>query len=211
MSVPVALLGGHTGPVGDIGIAGAIDETARAHRDAAGLGLEQQRVEAAVRMTNDACRKRMEQQLDSVIGQQRIGGALERRHVVGLRVDLAEHQMRFVQAIEPAHPHQQVIRDAMHDLADVAKHVGMQAAEVRHAGGGAHPAEEAVAFGQQHPRAIAGGCRGCADAGGAAAQYHHVKGAEHRDVAPRLRQRVPAIQFFHRRCHASPAESRVFQ
>ena len=96
----------------------------------------------------------MEQQLDAGVEQQRVGGALEGGGVVGLGVDPAEDQVRLVQAAERAHPRQQVVGDAVHHLDDLAVHVGVQAAEVGHAGGGAHAAEEAVALDQQGAGAV---------------------------------------------------------
>ena len=66
---------------------------------------------------DDADRERMEQQLDAGVEQQRVGGALEGGGVVGLGVDPAEDQVRLVQAVELAHPLQQVVGDAVHHLA----------------------------------------------------------------------------------------------
>jgi hypothetical protein len=54
--------------------------------------------------------------------------------------------MRLVQAAECAHALEQKVGHPMHDLADLAVHVGMQAAEVGHAGGRPHAAQEPVAF-----------------------------------------------------------------
>ena len=141
--------------VREVAVTRGVDEDPGADRAPAGLGLDQQRVDAAVGMARDTGSERVEQQLDAGSDQQRVGRALERGHVVGLRVDLPEDQVRLVEPVERAHAIEQLVGDAVHHLADLAVHVGVQAAEVGDAGGRAHAAEKAVALDQQHARAVA--------------------------------------------------------
>jgi hypothetical protein len=96
--------------------------------------------------------------------------------------------MRLVQAVQGAHALQQLVGQAVHHLADLAMHIGVQAAEVGHASRRAHAAEKAVALDQQ--RALAGprGRGGRGDARGAAAQHHDVEGAENWRLAAGLGQ-----------------------
>jgi hypothetical protein len=61
----------------------------------------------------------------------------------------AEQEVRLVQAVQGAHALQQLVGQAVHHLADLAVHIGVQAAEVGDAGRRAHAAEEAVALDQQ--------------------------------------------------------------
>ena len=123
---------------------------------------------------DDAGGQRMKQNIDLVRQQQIVGRAFIGGGVVGLRLDLAEHQMRRVQAAEPVDARQQFVGDAVHDLFDLAMHIGVQAAEIGDAGGGAHAAEKAVALDQQHAAAMhAGGGRG-RDPGRSAAQHHDI-------------------------------------
>ncbi len=76
----------------------------------------------------------------------------------------------------------------MHHLANLAVHVGVQAAEVGDARRRAHAAEEAVALDQQ--RALPGprGSSGGRDAGRAAAQHHDIELAENGRLAAGLGQ-----------------------
>ena len=60
--------------------------------------------------------------------------------------------MRLVQPAQGAHALQQFVGHAVHHLADLAVHVGVQAAEVGDARRRAHAAEEAVALDQQRAR-----------------------------------------------------------
>ena len=147
---------------------------------------------------HDAGRERVEQQFDAVGREQRIGRALERRHVVGLRVDLAEDQVRRIEAVQRTHAVEQLVGDAVHDLADLAVDVRVQPAEIGHAGGGAHAAEKAVALDQQHPRAVARRAGGGGDAGRAAAEHDDVEFAEHRHLARRLGDQVGDSGVAHR-------------
>ena len=107
-----------------------------------------------------------------------VGRALEGSGVVGLRVRLAEDEVRLAEAAERTHALEQVVGDPVHDLADLAVHVGVQAAEVRDAGRGAHAAEKAVALDQQRARAMPCRRRRGGDAGRAAAEHDDVVFAE---------------------------------
>ncbi|MNL59832.1 hypothetical protein D3C87_1835900 [compost metagenome] len=98
-------------------------------------------------------------------------------------MDLAQDQVRVVQAVHGAHAVEQLVGHAVHHLADVAVDVGVQPAEIGHAGGGAHAAQKAVAFHEQHACAIAGRAGGGQHAGRAAAQHHDVEFAVERHLA----------------------------
>ncbi len=75
---------------------------------------------------------------------------------------------------EPVDPRQQVGGDALHHPMHLAEDVGVQAAEIGHAGRGAHATEKSVALDQQRPPSGARRAdRGC-NAGRAAAKHHHV-------------------------------------
>ncbi len=88
--------------------------------------------------------------MSSALAEQEIvGGAFVGRGVVGLRLDLAERDMRLVQAAEPVDACEQFVGDAVHHLTVLAMHIGVQPAERGDAGGGAHAAEKAVALDQQ--------------------------------------------------------------
>ena len=102
-------------------------------------------------MTTPAA-ERVKQDVDALAEQQVVGRALVGGGVVGLRRDLAEYAVRRVEAAEPVDAREQFVGDAVHDLPDLAVHVGVQSAEIGDAGGGAHAAEKAVAFDQQHLR-----------------------------------------------------------
>ena len=119
-----------------------------------GLRLDEQRVDAP-RVVHARRRPRSAWNSTSTPAPSSSASAahLERRGVVGLRQDLAEDEMRLVEAVERAHALEQVVGDAVDDLADLAVHIGVQAAEVGDAGGGAHAAEEAVALDEQRLRA----------------------------------------------------------
>ena len=122
-------------------------------------------------LDHDADGERVEQRYRrraraGAVGRAFIGGG-----VVGLRAGLAEHQMRLVQAAESVDAREQIVGDAVHHLLDLAEHIGVQPAEIGHAGGGAHAAEEAVALDQHHLAAVLGGRRRGGDAGRAAAKH----------------------------------------
>ena len=178
-----------TPPSARVAVARAIDERAPAHRDPPRLGLEQDRVDPPVVGLAGADGEGVEQELHAVGHEHRIGGALERRHVVRLRVDLAEDEMRLVEAVERAHAVEQVVGNAVHDLPDVAEDVGVQAAEVGDAGRSAHAAEKAVALDQENACAVACRRRGRGNAGRTAAQHHDVERAEDGRVAGGLADR----------------------
>ena len=145
----VAELERRAGPGGEIAVARAIDEDAADDGGAAGFRLHDQRPDGVVRVHHHAGAERMEQDFGAVAEQEIVGRAFVGRGVVGLRLDLAERDMRLVQAAEPVDARQQLVGDAMHHLAVLAMDVGMQPAERGDAGGGAHAAEEAVALDQQ--------------------------------------------------------------
>jgi hypothetical protein len=105
----------------------------------------------------------MKQHFHLARGEQIVGRAFIGRGIVSLRLGLAEDQMRFVEPAERVDPRQQIIGDAVHDLANVAMHIAVQAAEIGHARGGAHTAEKAVTFDQKR---LAPKSAGRGDAGG---------------------------------------------
>ncbi len=82
--------------------------------------------------------------------------------------------MRCVEPAEPVDAREQFVGNAVHHLADVAVHVGVQAAEIGDARRGAHAAEEAVALDQQHRAAVLAGGGGGGNAGRPAAEHDHV-------------------------------------
>ena len=96
--------------------------------------------------------ERMKENVDLVRRQQIVRRDLVGRRVIGLREDFAEDQMRRIQPIEPVDPRQQVGGDPLHHPMHLAMDVGMQPAKIRHARGGAHAAEKAVALDQQRAR-----------------------------------------------------------
>ncbi len=161
------------GPGGEVAVAGTIDEDIRAHRLTPGFCLDEQRVDALVVMHRHAGAECMEQDIDLVGGQEIIGRDLVGRGVVGLRQDLAEHQMRRVQPAEPIDAIEQLGGYALHHPGHLAMDIGMQSAEVRHPRRRAHPAEKPIALDQQ--RAPPRTCRG--DRGGNAGRST----AEHGD------------------------------
>ena len=140
-----------------------------AHRHAAGFGLDQERIDARA-VHHDAGGERMKQHIDLARGEEIVGRAFIGRGVVSLRLGLAEDQMRLVETAERVDAAEQIVGDAVHDLADIAVHIGVQPAEIGHAGGSAHAAEEPVALDQQRlaPERAGGGGRG--DAGRPAAR-----------------------------------------
>ncbi|MNS91774.1 hypothetical protein D3C72_1258830 [compost metagenome] len=183
MALRVALFKRQPAPLGDVGVARAVDEDLGAHRAAAGLGFQEQRVHAAALVARQTGGQCVEQDLRAAVLHQAVGGALEGRDVVGLGVDLAQDQMGIVQAVHGAHAVKQVVGHAVHHLPDVAVDVGVQAAKIGHACRRAHAAQEAVAFRQQHAGAVARGAGSGQHAGGAAAQHHDVVLAVERDLA----------------------------
>ena len=68
------------------------------HRLPAGLGLDHQRIDAAVVVHHDAGAERVEEDVHLVAGEQFVGRDLVGGGVVGLGEDLAEDQMRRVEA-----------------------------------------------------------------------------------------------------------------
>jgi len=94
--------------------------------------------------------------------------------------------MRFVETTERIDPCQQIVGDAMHDLANIAMHIGVQAAEVCHARGRSHAAEKAVTLDQKRLAPKSAGRGGRGDAGRATAEDDDLEFAENRRVARRL-------------------------
>ena len=154
--------------------------------EAAGLGLDEERVDATAVAADDADRDGVEQQLGARAEQHRVGRALERRGVVRLRQDLAEDEVRLVEAVERAHSLEQLVGDAAHDPSVRAVHVGVQAAEVGDAGRRAHAAEEAVALDDERARAAPRRRRRRREAGRAAAEDDDVVLAPDRRRSRRL-------------------------
>ena len=104
----------------------------------------------AARIVHDhAGAERVKQEIDLVGGEEIVGRDLVGRGVVGLRQDLAEHQMRGVEPAETIDPRQQLGGDALHHPVHLAMHIGVQPAEIRHARRRPHAAEKTVAFDQQ--------------------------------------------------------------
>ncbi|MGY4283816.1 hypothetical protein ACVWXO_003036 [Bradyrhizobium sp. LM2.7] len=186
MAVLVADLERRTGPDREIAVAGAVDEDLRAHRLPAGLGLHHQRVDAAVVAHHHAGAERMEKDVHLVAGEKLIGRNLVGRGVIGLGEDLAEDQMRRVEAVQAIDSRQQFGRHALHQPVRLAVDVTVKAAKVGDAGGGSHAAEEAVALDQQRPPsgARSGCCRH--DAGRAAAENDDFIFAVERHLARRF-------------------------
>ena len=98
---------------------------------------------------HDAGTERMEEDVHLVTGEQFVGRDLVGGGVVGLGEDLAEDQMRRVEAVQMIDPRQQLGRHALHQPVGLAVDIAMQTAEVGDAGSRAHAAKEAVALDQQ--------------------------------------------------------------
>ena len=91
--------------------------------------------------------------------------------------------MRRVEPVEPVDPREQIGGHALHHPVHLAMNIGMQPAEIRDAGCGAHPAEKAVALDQQRaPAGPRGGDRGC-DACRAASEHGDFIFAVERNLA----------------------------
>ena len=166
------------GPGGEIAVAGAVDEHAPEHGAAAGFGLDEQGGDLPVGGFDDAGAQGVEQDFHAGFHQQGVGGDLVGGGVIGLGVDFPEYRVRCLQSAEGVDAAQQVIGETVHDLVDGAEPVGMQAAEIGDAGGGAHAAEEAVALHQQGRGARSRGGSGGGDPGWPAAQDDDVERAE---------------------------------
>jgi hypothetical protein len=168
--VLVAFFEARAGKGREIAIARTVDEGSRDNRATAGFVLDQQRLDARLTVHDDADRERVKADVDLVRDEEIVGGAFQGRGVVCLGEYLAEHHVRRVQPAELVDARQQIVGDAMHDLFDVAMHIGMQPAEIGDAGRRAHAAEESITFDQQHaPPVHASRSRGC-DTGGTAAE-----------------------------------------
>ena len=174
----------HAGERGEIAVAGTIDEDARAHRATPRARLQDQRVDRLRVMHGDADSERVKQRLGAARGKKIVGGDLVGGIVISLRHALAaEQHMRRVQAAEPVDAAEKVVGDAMHDLAQLAMHVGVQAAEVRYSRSGAHAAEKAVALDDERGEPGAGGDRGSGDPRRSAAEHDDIVLAEERRLA----------------------------
>jgi hypothetical protein len=136
--------------------------------------------------TNVADRGGVKERVRTGAEQHLVGGALEGRRVVRLREDPGEDEMRLAEAVERAQAIEQLVGDAVHDLHVLAADVGVQAAEVGDAGGGAHAAEKAVALDEERLRAAARrrGRRG--EPRGSAAEDDDIELAEDRGRSRRL-------------------------
>ena len=176
----VAFLHRNAGPMRQVAVARAVNEHPAANRIATRFRFDDERIDASRLIPDHGCGQRMEEQLDAVGEQQRIGSELERRHVIRLRANAAEHVVGLVQAIERAHPVEQIGGDPVDDLVDLAAHVRVQAAEVGHAGRRPHPSEESVALDQQASRSVARRRRRSDDSGRTATQHDDVVFAEQR-------------------------------
>ena len=156
------------------------------HRLPAGFGLDHQRVDTLVIMHHHAGAERVEEDIDLVGGQQIVGRDLVGRGVIGLRQNFTEDQMRRVEPAEPIDPRQQIGGDALHHAMHLAMDIGVQPAEIGHARGRAHAAEETITLDQQRaPPGARGGNRG-GDAGRPAAEDGDVIFAVERDLARRF-------------------------
>ncbi len=174
-AVAVADLVGRARPCGKIAVAGSVDEDAAAHRAPAGFGFDEECVDLPLRAHQHTGAEAVKQDFHTGVEQQLIGRQLVGRGVIGLGLDLAENRMRLLEAIQARDPTQQIVGDPVHHLIDPAETIGVQAAEIGHARGGAHASQEAVAFDKQ--------CRGtrpprshcCRNAGGPAAENNDIE------------------------------------
>ena len=163
-------------PGEQVAVAGAFDEHAPADGGASRLALDDHGVDQAIGRFGDADREGVEQDLDPGGGEQVVGGDLVGRDVVGLRLDLVrEGRVRRVQRIHAVEPAEDVVGDAVHYLAVLAVDIGVQAAEGRQSRRRAGTAEKAVALDQERGRAAARRSGRGRDAGGPAAEHHHVE------------------------------------
>ena len=129
----------------------------------------------------------MKQQPDVRSEQDLIRHELVGGYVIGLRLDAAaEEHVRRGQRAQRLEARNHVIGDAVHDLAVLAVHFRVQAAEVRQSRGSARSAEETVALDEDRGAPCPARRGGGRDAGGPAAEHHHLVLGEHRRVALRL-------------------------
>jgi hypothetical protein len=91
--------------------------------------------------------------------------------------------MRRVEPAEMIDPRQQLGRDALHHPMHLAMNIGVQPAEVRHPGRGAHAAKEAVTLDQQRPSSRSRHGDRSRDACRPAAEHRHFIFAIKRDLA----------------------------
>ena len=164
---------------------------ARTHGGASRLGLDHQRINV-VAFLDDAAGEGMEQERDAAPEQHLVGRAFVGCGVVGLRHGAAEDRVRRVEAVEAGKPREQLVGDAVHDLADLAVHIGMEPAEIGDACRRPHAAEKAVALDEQ--RALPERTRRCrrGNAGRAAAEHDDVVFSAHGDFARGLADDVRA-------------------
>ena len=131
--------------------------------------------------------KCVEQQPHLRAFQDLVGDQLVGRHVVRLGLDApAEQAVRRAERIDRLKARKHIVGNAMHHLAMLAVHLGVQAAEIGEAGRGAGAAEETVALHQD--RRAPGSARRCrsGDAGGPAAQHDDLVLGEEFGLAFRL-------------------------
>ncbi len=136
-----------------------------------------------VAVHHDAGGECVKQHLHLARAEEIVRGAFIGRGVVSLRLGLAEDHMRRVETAERVDPAEQIVGDAVHDLTDIAVHIGVQAAEIGHAGGRAHAAEEPVALDQKRLAPERAGRSRRGDAGWPAAQHDDLELTENRRVA----------------------------
>ena len=137
-------------------------------------------------MHHHAGPERVEEDVDLVGGEQIVGRDLVGRGVIGLREDFTENEMRRVQPVEPIDPRQQVGGDPLHHAVHLAMDVGVQPAEIGHARGRAHAAEEAITLDQQRAPPCPRRGNGGRDAGRPAAEHDDVIFAIERNLARRF-------------------------
>ena len=153
-----------------------------AHRGASRLGFDHQRIDA-VAILDDAAGEGVEQERDAAPEQHLVGRAFVGRGVVGLRHGAAEDRVGRVEAVEAGETREQFVGDAMHDLADLAVHIGVKSAEIGDARRRPHAAKKAVALDEQRAPPERAGRSRRGDAGRAAAEHDDVVFSAHGDFA----------------------------
>jgi hypothetical protein len=179
----VADLVRHAGECREIAVAGAVDEDACTNRGTSRLRLDHQRIDAVLTVLDDAAGEGVEQQRDATPEQHLVGRAFIRRGVVGLRHGAAEDRVGRVEAVEPGEAREQLVGDAVHDLADLAMHIGVQSAEIGDAGRRPHAAEKAVALDKQRSAPERTGRSRRSDAGRPPAEHDDIVFTAHGDFA----------------------------
>ncbi|MEY9731077.1 hypothetical protein ABIA07_006978 [Bradyrhizobium yuanmingense] len=113
----------------------------------------------------------MEEHIHLMAGEQLVGRDLVGGGVIGLGKNLAEDQMRRVEAVQAIDPRQQLRRQSLHQPPVLAMDIAVEAAEIGDAGRCAHAAEKAVALDQQRLPPRARRCGRRHDAGRPAAEH----------------------------------------